>query len=180
MSRVGLKPVELPSGVEVTVSGQMVTVSGPRGKLIHTLPESINVALQDRRLMVGRATDEKQDKALHGLSRALLANMVLGVTQGFSKSLEVQGVGYRAQLSGQGLTLAVGYTHRVDYPAPPGISFSVDGTKITVSGIDKQMVGQVAADLRAVRPPNRYTGKGVRYLGEVFKLKPGKAAKKVK
>ncbi len=180
MSRIGLKPIQLTAGVEVKVDGGVATVSGPKGKLVHTLAESIAVAVEGREVRVTRASDEKRDRALHGLTRALLANMVIGVTQGFSKSLEVQGVGYRAQASGQGITLTVGYSHRVDFPAPPGIGLTIDGPRITVSGIDKQLVGEVAAKLRAVRPPDRYTGKGLRYLGEVFKLKPGKAAKKVK
>lgn len=180
MSRVGLKPIALPPGVDVNVEGRMVSVSGPKGKLTQSLPETIGASIEGREVRVSRASDEKRDRALHGLIRALLANMVVGVSQGFTKSLEVQGVGYRAQASGQGITLTVGFSHRVDFPAPPGIALAVDGPRIVVTGIDKQLVGQVAADLRAVRPPDRYTGKGVRYLGEVFKLKPGKAAKKVK
>ncbi|MBI2917216.1 MAG: 50S ribosomal protein L6 [Chloroflexi bacterium] len=180
MSRVGQEPIDLPSGVEVKVEGGVVTVSGPKGQLAHTLPETVSVAMEGKQLSVSRSTDDKRDRALHGLTRALLANMVLGVTQGFTKSLEVQGVGYRAQISGQGLTLTVGYSHKVDFPAPPGISYAVDGARITISGIDKQLVGQVAARLRAVRPPDAYTGKGLRYFGELIKLKPGKAAKKVK
>lgn len=180
MSRVGQEPIDLPPGVEAKVEGLVVTVSGPKGQLTHTLRETVSVDVEGQQVRVSRATDEKPDRALHGLTRALLANMVQGVAQGFTKSLEVQGVGYRAQLSGQGLTLTVGYSHKVEFPAPPGISYAVDGARITVTGIDKQLVGQVAAQLRAVRPPNRYTGKGLRYFGEFIKLKPGKAAKKVK
>ncbi|MBI2865852.1 MAG: 50S ribosomal protein L6 [Chloroflexi bacterium] len=180
MSRVGLRPIELPSGVDVSTQVRVVTVQGPKGKLEHALPQGISVSREDGRLLVCRATDEKRHKALHGLTRTLLANMVLGVTQGFSKALEVQGVGYRAQPSAKGLTLTLGLSHRVEFPAPAGVSFSVDGSRITVSGIDKQLIGQVAARLRSVRPPDSYTGKGLRYLGEMVKLKPGKAAKKAK
>jgi len=180
MSRIGLKPIELPPGVEITLEGREVTVTGPKGQLRHTLPASITVSREDSRLIVSRASDQRQHRALHGLTRSLLANMVTGVTQGFQKTLELQGVGYRAQPSGEGLVLSLGFSHRVEFPATPGITLSVEGNRITVSGIDKQLVGQVAANLRALRPPNRYTGKGIRYLGELVRRKPGKAARKVR
>ncbi len=178
MSRVGMKPISLPPGVEVDISGSEVAVKGPKGELSRTFHPDMIITLQDRTLIVARPSDNKIHRSLHGLTRSLLANMIEGVTNGFRKGLELVGMGYRAQTSGDKLVLQVGYTHPVEVTAPPGISFAVEGNnRIIVSGIDKQLVSQVAARIRMVKPPDSYVGKGIRYIGEVVRLKPGKTGK---
>jgi large subunit ribosomal protein L6 len=177
MSRIGRKPIPLPAGVMVSISPGRVMVNGPLGELSQTVPQRITVEQQDGELVVTRPTDRGPDRALHGLTRTLVANMVEGVTKGFEKRLEIQGVGYRAQLRGTDLELAVGYSHPVAYQAPAGISFDVpQPTVVIVKGIDKQRVGQVAAEIRSVRPPEPYKGKGIRYSGEYVRRKVGKRA----
>ena len=179
MSRIGKLPIPLQGGVQVQVDAGVVTVAGPKGTLTQPLADGITAELQDGRLVLKRKDDSKKQKALHGLMRALLANAVTGVAKGFSKDLEIQGVGYRAQLAGQSVTFNLGYTHQVDFAVPKGIQITVDKqTKITVAGIDRQKVGQVAAEIRALRPPDVYKGKGVRYVGEVVRKKAGKAGAK--
>lgn len=179
MSRVGMNPITIPSGVDVDVSERTVTVKGPKGELAHTLPETVSVALDDGTLTVSRADDERQSKALHGLTRSLVNNMVVGVSQGFRKDLEIIGVGYRANAKGPSkLELALGFSHPVTVDAPDGITFDVpEPTRIGVIGIDKQVVGQVAAEIRAYRKPEPYKGKGIRYAGERVVRKAGKAGK---
>ena len=180
MSRIGRKPIPLPAGVEVTISGQTVRVKGPKGQLEHTLAEPITAARgEDGTLHVDRPDDERRSKELHGLSRTLVANMVTGVTDGYRKSLEINGTGYRVQQKGSDLEFALGFSHPVLVPAPAGITFSVERpTLFHISGIDKQQVGEVAANIRKIRPPEPYKGKGVKYVGEVIRRKAGKAGKK--
>jgi len=178
MSRIGKMPIDLPSGVEVKIDGSSVTVKGSKGELSRTFTERVGFINEDGVVTLTRDGDSPQAKALHGLSRALLYNMVQGVSEGFSKELEIQGVGYRAALKGSDVELQVGFSHSVNVEAPEGITFDVpEPTKIIVSGIDKEMVGQVAADIRKVRPPEPYKGKGIRYLGEHVRRKAGKAGK---
>jgi large subunit ribosomal protein L6 len=178
MSRIGKLPVPLGKNVEVTVDGSTVKVKGPRGELARTFPEGISFNVEDGKVQVIRPDDEKQSRALHGLSRSLLANMVTGVSDGFTKTLELQGVGYRATQAGQNVTLAVGYSHPVVVTPPDGIQLEVEGTsRVHVRGIDKELVGQVAANIRKVRKPEPYKGKGIRYLGEYVRRKAGKAGK---
>ena len=177
MSRIGRQPIEIPAGVSVAVSPGRVQVSGPLGELTQQIPARIAVTQEDGRLLVTRPSDRGEDRALHGLTRTLIANMVEGVTKGFEKRLEIHGVGYRASLRGADLELSVGYSHPVVIPARPGISFEVPApTHIVVRGIDKQLVGQVAAEIRKVRPPEPYKGKGIRYQGEHVRRKVGKRA----
>ncbi|MDH3227091.1 MAG: 50S ribosomal protein L6 [Thermoleophilia bacterium] len=177
MSRIGRAPIAVPDGVEVSIDGRSVAVKGPKGELSHTLADPITIEQADGELRLTRPTDRGPHRALHGLSRALLANMVAGVSTGFEKRLEIQGVGYRAQLKGKGIELSVGYSHAVQIEAPEGITFQVpEPTEIIVSGIDKQAVGQIAAEIRSVRPPEPYKGKGIRYLGESVRRKVGKRA----
>ena len=177
MSRIGRTPIPVPDGVTVTIEGQKVTVTGPKGELRHTVVEPIRVTQEDGRLVVTRPTDRGPHRALHGLSRTLVANMVQGVSDGFARELEIVGVGYRAQLKGQALEMAVGYSHPVTITPPEGIAFEVPSpTQVVVRGIDKQAVGQVAAQIRAVRPPEPYKGKGIRYAGETVRRKVGKRA----
>jgi large subunit ribosomal protein L6 len=178
MSRVGRQPIPVAAQVNVQIDGAKVTVKGPKGQLAREFNPDMRVTQDDGRLVVTRPSDEKRHKALHGLTRTLLANMVTGVSTGFTKSLEVQGVGYRAQKQGNNLVLAVGYSHPVEVAPPPGIEFNVEGTsRIHVQGIDKELVGQVAANVRNVRPPEPYKGKGIRYSDEVVRRKAGKAGK---
>ena len=179
MSRVGRSPITVPSSVTVTLSGSVVQVKGPQGTLERQLPEGISVAQEGDTLLVSRPDDERRHRALHGLSRSLVANMVSGVTEGFTKELEIVGVGYRATAKGpNALELALGFSHPVLVDAPEGISFEVPApTRIIVKGIDKEKVGQVAADIRKLRKPEPYKGKGVRYAGERVLRKAGKAAK---
>ena len=178
MSRVGKAPIEIPKGVEIKVDGRTVEVKGPKGRLTRDVHADISVQVSDSTLTVHRPTDLEHHRALHGLTRALLANMVKGVTEGFKKELEIQGVGYRAAKQGSGLVLTVGYSHPVEIAAPEGIAFEVPApNRIAVTGIDRELVGQVAARIRAVRGPDPYKGKGIRYAGERIKLKPGKAGR---
>lgn len=178
MSRIGRKPIQVPPGVEVTLSPDAVRVKGPRGEMNQPLPGGISVSQQDGTLLVSRENDQPNLRALHGLVRSLLANMVTGVTAGFTKILVINGVGYRATKDGTNLRLAVGYSHPVDIPAPEGISFEVPApTRVEVSGINKELVGEVAAKIRAVRPPEPYLGKGIKYESEVIRRKAGKAGK---
>ncbi len=180
MSRIGKKPLPIPPGVEVTLEGNDVTVKGPKGQLYRRLHKEMTITLADGELRVTRPSDARQHRALHGLTRALLANMVEGVTKGFSRSLELHGVGYKAEAQAQGVRLLVGYSHPVDYAAPEGIAILVDDpTRIRVEGINKELVGQVAAEIRKVRPPEPYKGKGIRYVGEHVRRKAGKTGAKV-
>jgi large subunit ribosomal protein L6 len=179
MSRVGRAPISVPSGVKVDLSGDEVTVTGPQGSLVRRLPPGITIAQEGDVLVVSRPDDERRHRALHGLTRSLVANMVAGVTQGFSKELEIVGVGYRANARGPAaIELALGFSHPVEVSAPEGITFEVPTpTRVVVKGIDKEKVGQVAADIRSIRKPEPYKGKGVRYSGERVLRKAGKAAK---
>ena len=177
MSRIGKKPIPIPTGVTVTVEPEVVRVAGPRGDLAERKNRSIDVKIEGEELLVTRPTDRAEHRALHVLTRSLVANMVEGVTSGFTKALEIQGVGYRAQLKGRDLELALGYSHPVSIKAPEGIEFEVpQPTEIVVRGIDKQLVGQIAADIRKRRPPEPYKGKGIRYQGEYVVRKVGKRA----
>ena len=180
MSRIGQTPIAIPSGVDVTVEGRVVTVKGPKGELTRTVPSTISVQKVDSELVVQRPNDERDNRALHGLTRSLVNNMVVGVTDGFRKQLEIVGVGYRAESQGPtAIRLALGFSHPVNVAAPDGITFEVPvPTQIVVSGIDKEVVGQVAADIRSIRKPEPYKGKGVRYQGERVLRKAGKAGKK--
>jgi len=177
MSRIGKRPIELPAGVNVALSPGRVQVNGPLGELTQQVPVRIQIEKQDEQLVVTRPTERGEDRALHGLTRTLVANMVEGVTKGFEKRLEIQGVGYRAALRGTDLELSVGYSHPVVMKAPQGIAFDVPApTQVVVKGIDKQQVGQTAAEIRRVRPPEPYKGKGIRYEGEYVRRKVGKRA----
>jgi large subunit ribosomal protein L6 len=177
MSRIGKRPIELPAGVSISISPGRVMVNGPLGELSQGIPQRISVEQGDGELVVKRPTERGEDRALHGLARSLVANMVEGVTKGFEKRLEIQGIGYRATLRGTALELNVGYSHPVVKDAPDGITFDVPTpTEIVVKGIDKQQVGQVAAEIRKVRPPEPYKGKGIRYQGEYVARKVGKRA----
>ncbi|MEA2298752.1 MAG: large subunit ribosomal protein [Solirubrobacteraceae bacterium] len=177
MSRIGRQPIPVPAGVMVSIEPNLVRVNGPKGELFERIPRDITVAQEDDHLVVTRPTDRGEHRALHGLVRTLVANMVTGVTAGYEKRLEIQGVGYRAQLKGSDLELALGYSHAVSVPAPDGIQFEVpQPTRIVVRGISKQQVGEVAAKIRKKRPPEPYKGKGIRYEGEYVARKVGKRA----
>ncbi len=177
MSRIGRKPIPVPDGVTVEIAPELVSVAGPKGELAERVPRDITVERRDDELVVTRPTDRAEHRALHGLTRSLVANMVEGVTAGFEKRLEIQGVGYRAQLKGRDLELALGYSHAVPVPAPEGIEFEVpQPTRIVVRGISKQQVGEIAANIRKQRPPEPYKGKGIRYEGEHVARKVGKRA----
>src|ERR1039457_635231 len=177
MSRIGRAPIPVPSGVEVSIEPELVSVNGPKGALSERIPRDITVARDSDQLLVTRPTDRGEHRALHGLVRTLVANMVQGVTDGYEKRLEIQGVGYRAQLKGKNLELAVGYSHPVPIPAPEGIEFEVpQPTRVVVKGISKQLVGETAAIIRKQRPPEPYKGKGIRYEGEYVQRKVGKRA----
>jgi large subunit ribosomal protein L6 len=177
MSRIGKRPIEVPAGVIVSVDPGRVTVSGPKGELRQDVPQRMQIAQEDGTITVSRPTERGEDRALHGLTRTLIANMVEGVTNGFEKRLEIQGVGYRAAMSGSNLELQVGYSHPVRIVPREGISFEVPvPTQVIVRGIDKQVVGQTAAEIRKVRPPEPYKGKGIRYEGEFVRRKVGKRA----
>ena len=180
MSRIGRLPIPVPTGVDVTIDGQDVTVKGPKGTLSHTVVNPITIAKgDDGNLVVARPNDERIAKERHGLSRTLVNNMIIGVTQGYTKSLEISGVGYRVALKGSDLEFALGYSHPVPVKAPAGITFAVESpTRFSVSGIDKQLVGEVSANIRKLRKPDPYKGKGVRYQGEVVRRKAGKAGTK--
>jgi large subunit ribosomal protein L6 len=180
MSRIGRRPIPVPAGVQIDIDGRTVRVKGPKGELSHTLAEPITVERDaDGNLAVQRPNDERQVKALHGLSRTLVANMVVGVTEGYRKTMEINGTGYRVTARGGDLEFALGFSHPVTVTAPEGITFTVERpTLFHVSGIDKQLVGEVAANIRKIRPPEPYKGKGVKYAGEVIRRKAGKAGKK--
>jgi large subunit ribosomal protein L6 len=179
VSRIGRMPVEVPQGVEVEIKGSHVRVKGPKGQLEHTFPAAMDISMEDGQIAVKRPSDEGRHRALHGMTRALVNNMVVGVTQGFEKVLEVNGVGYRAELKGENLILNVGYSHPVEVKPPNGIAFEVDTRtrQIKVQGYDKAVVGQITADIRKVRPPEPYKGKGIKYLDERIRRKAGKAGK---
>ncbi len=179
MSRIGKMPITLPKGVEVKIEGQKVIVKGPKGQLEQTFSPEIELKLEDGTISVSRPNDEPRVRALHGTTRALISNMVVGCGEGFTRVLEYNGVGYRAELQGKDLVLNVGYSHPVNYPAPDGIEFDVDARArlIKIMGRDRHQVGQVAAEIRKVRPPERYHGTGIRYQGEEVKLKAGKSGK---
>lgn len=178
MSRIGRMPIDIPGGVEVKIDGQAVSVKGPKGELALTVASPIEVAIEDNQVVVTRPDDERASRSLHGLTRTLIANQIIGVTQGYSKGLEVVGTGYRVQAKGDGVEFALGFSHPVTVNPPAGITFTVEGNnKLTVSGIDKQAVGEVAANIRKIRKPEPYKGKGVRYAGEVVRRKAGKSGK---
>lgn len=177
MSRIGRLPITVPSGVDVTIDGATVSVKGPKGELNHEVPNPIEVSLEEGTLTVTRPNDERESRSLHGLTRTLIDNMIVGVTNGYEKQLEVVGTGYRVLAKGSDLEFALGYSHPVPVKAPEGIAFKVEGNKVTVSGIDKQRVGETAANIRKLRKPDPYKGKGVRYAGEVIRRKAGKAGK---
>ena len=177
MSRIGKQPVKIPAGVNVTIDGTAVNVKGPKGELSFTFEPSMIIAQEESTLNVSRSSEEDRVRALHGLTRSLLANMVTGVNDGFTKILDLVGTGYRVQQQGQGLVVSVGYSHPVEIPAMDGIELKAEGqNRIIVSGTDKQIVGEQAARIRSIRKPNAYTGKGIRYSDEVVKTKPGKRA----
>lgn len=179
MSRIGKRPISIPSKVTVTIDGQSVLVKGPKGELSRVLPGEVVVSQEGETLLVNRRDDSRTARQRHGLCRTLVANMVEGVSQGFQKRLEIQGVGYRAQVQGRNLTLNMGYSHPVQIEPPDGIQFAVENNvNVIVSGIDKEVVGNTAAQIRAVRPPEPYKGKGIRYSGEFVRRKAGKAGKK--
>jgi len=178
MSRIGKMPIAIPSGVEIKIEGQLVSVKGPKGSLNHTVPAPIAVVVEDNNILVTRPDDERNSRSLHGLTRTLIANTIEGVTKGYSKALEIVGTGYRVTAKGSSIEFALGYSHPILVEPPTGISFQVEGNnKVTVVGIDKQAVGEVAANLRKLRKPEPYKGKGVRYAGEVVRRKAGKAGK---
>ena len=178
MSRIGKLPVPVPAGVDITVSGALVTVKGPKGSLEHNVPTPIQVAQEDGTLVVSRPNDERESRALHGLTRTLLANLVEGVTQGYEKKLEIVGTGYRVVAKGSNLEFALGFSHPVVVTPPAGITFAVETpTRFSVSGIDKQLVGETAANIRKIRKPEPYKGKGIRYAGERVQRKADKSAK---
>ncbi|MBM3157509.1 MAG: 50S ribosomal protein L6, partial [Chloroflexi bacterium] len=178
MSRVGKRPIKVPKGVEVSIKGNEIKVKGPKGELSRAFHEDMSVSLKDGVLSVSRPTDNKTHRALHGLTRSLIANMVEGVSQGFKKTLELQGVGYRATKSGDKLVIQVGYTKPVELAPPPGISLAAEGpTVISVTGIDKELVGMFASQIREIKPPDSYLGKGIKFAGERLRRKAGKAGK---
>ncbi|MDO5493453.1 MAG: 50S ribosomal protein L6 [Nesterenkonia sp.] len=178
MSRIGKLPITVPAGVEVDLQGRDIRVKGPKGELSRVLPEGISVAVEDGTVTVTRPDDERESRSLHGLTRTLINNMVIGVTDGYTKKLEIIGTGYRVLAKGSDLEFALGYSHPIQVPAPDGITFQVEGAnKLAVTGIDKQQVGEVAANIRKLRRPDPYKGKGVRYEGEQLRRKAGKAGK---
>lgn len=177
MSKVGKKPIALPENTKVAISDDKVTVEGPKGSLSWAVPKTLTVSQKDGDLLVERKLDTKEARVAHGTTRQVLANMVKGVNEEWSKKLQVVGTGYVVQMKGKNLNLSLGLSHQVDFPAPEGVRFEVDGDIITVLGTDRQWVGQVAYQIRSLRPPDAYKGKGIRYLNEEIKLKPGKAAK---
>lgn len=178
MSRIGKQPIPVPAGVDVTIDGSRVTVKGPKGTLQHTVVEPITVSKEDGVLLVTRPDDERESRARHGLTRSLVNNMVVGVTEGYAKAMEIVGVGYRVQAKGSDLEFALGYSHPVPVPAPAGISFVVESPiKFRVEGIDKQLVGEVAANIRKLRKTDPYKGKGIKYAGEQIRRKVGKTGK---
>jgi large subunit ribosomal protein L6 len=180
MSRIGKMPIPVPSGVTVNISGENVSVKGPRGELSRSLPTEMSIKLEGDTITVERPSESKRHRAFHGLTRSLLANMVEGVSKGFERNLDIVGVGYRAEKSGDNLVMRMGFSHNVEVVPLPGVTLSVEGNnRIKVSGISKEDVGEMAAEIRAIRPPDSYKGKGIRYAGEKVHLKPGKAGKVV-
>ncbi|TAM69439.1 MAG: 50S ribosomal protein L6 [Microbacteriaceae bacterium] len=178
MSRIGRLPIDIPAGVDVKIDGQSVTVKGPKGELSLVVASPIEVALRENQVLVTRPDDERESRSLHGLTRTLINNQIIGVTQGYSKGLEIVGTGYRVAQKGSGVEFALGFSHPVNVEPPAGISFTVEGNnKLTVTGIDKQAVGEVAANIRKIRKPEPYKGKGIRYAGEVVRRKAGKSGK---
>ena len=177
MSRIGKQPITVPSAVKVDIDGRNVKVSGPRGTLEREVVPEVRLHLEDGQLVVTRPSDEPREKAMHGLTRALLANMVAGVDAGFRRTLELVGVGYRAQMQGAKLVLALGFSHPVEIDPPLGVTFTVEGPRVHIDGIDKEQIGQVAANIRKLRPPEPYLGKGIRYQGEFVRRKAGKSGK---
>lgn len=180
MSRIGRKPIEVPDGVKINFKDGLVQVEGGKGKLSWNIPAGIDAKLEENKILVERENDEKRVKALHGLTRSLLSNMVTGVSTGFTITLEIVGVGYRVEAKGKGLVFSLGYSNPIDYTLPEGITSKVEerGTRLILEGIDKQLIGETAARIRKLRPPDAYKGKGVRYAGEILRLKPGKAGAK--
>ena len=178
MSRIGRLPIDIPAGVTVTISGQNVAVKGPKGELALVVAKPIEAKVEENQVLVTRPDDERASRSLHGLTRTLIANQIIGVTEGYSKGLEIVGTGYRVAQKGNSLEFALGFSHPVTVDAPEGITFTVEGnTKLTVAGIDKQAVGEVAANIRKIKKPEPYKGKGIRYAGEVVRRKAGKAGK---
>jgi large subunit ribosomal protein L6 len=178
VSRIGLKPIPIPDGTKVNIDGNNITVEGSKGKLSQTIDSQISVKIEDGNVLLSRPSDDRNHRSLHGLTRTLIANMVNGVSSGFQKNLEINGVGYRAQKSDKGLTLQIGFCHPVEFELPPGIEAVVEGNnKIAIKGIDKELVGETAARIRALRRADGYKGKGIVYAGERLRLKPGKAGK---
>ncbi|MBF4993875.1 MAG: 50S ribosomal protein L6 [Arthrobacter sp.] len=178
MSRIGRLPISVPAGVEIAIDGNTVTVKGSKGELSHVVPSPISVSMDENTITVARPNDERESRSLHGLTRTLISNMITGVTEGYKKDLEIVGTGYRVQAKGSDLEFALGYSHPVSVKAPEGITLTVTGpTKLTVSGIDKQQVGEVSANIRKLRKPDPYKGKGIRYAGEIVRRKVGKAGK---
>ena len=180
MSRIGRLPITVPAGVTVTIKGSQVTVKGPKGEISQTFVPDMTIKMEDSKLTVQRPDDSKENRSLHGLTRSLLNNMILGVTKGWEKGLEIVGVGFRAEKSGEKLILRVGFSHTVEVVPIPGVSLVTDGpSRVKVMGVNKETVGEMAAEIRAIRPPDAYKGKGIRYVGELVRIKPGKAGKAV-
>jgi len=178
MSRIGRLPIEIPAGVDITIDGALVSVKGPKGSMSHTIPAPLSATVEEGKVLVTRPDDERRSKSLHGLTRTLIANQVTGVTQGYTKGLEVVGTGYRVQARGTSIEFALGFSHPVVVEPPAGITFTVEGNnRLTVAGIDKQLVGETAANIRKIRKPEPYKGKGVRYAGENVRRKAGKSGK---
>lgn len=179
MSRIGKNPIQVPNGVDVKIQNNLITVKGPKGELKWNFPGQMKVALEDKQIVVTRPSEEKQDIALHGTTRSIIANMVTGTSDGFKRDLLISGVGYRAQLQGNKISFTLGYSHPVEFELPAGVTAEVDKkqTQITLQCIDKQLIGQVAANIRALRPPNVYKGKGIKYADEMIKMKVGKSGK---
>ncbi|MCD5412089.1 MAG: 50S ribosomal protein L6 [Thermodesulfovibrionales bacterium] len=180
MSIVGKNPIEIPDGVDTKLDGDMIRVKGPRGDLSHAFPKGVMVVIADGKILVERSSDAKKDKELHGLTRSLIFNMVNGISQGYKRIIEIKGIGYKAQVKGSKLIFALGHSHPVEYEVPKGVNVAVDDKQVTItlSGIDKQLLGQVAANIKKLRVPDAYKGKGIRYAGERLKLKAGKTGKK--
>ena len=178
MSRVGKLPIDVPPGVRINLQGPVIQVEGPKGKMQHVIPDGLQLDMADKSITVTRLSEQNKIRALHGLTRSLIANMVSGVTQGFKKELEIVGVGYRADMSNNMLNLTLGYSHPINFPLPEGIKGKVEKQVITIEGIDKGLVGQIAAKIKSLRKPDVYKGKGIRYLGEVIKTKVGKSGAK--
>ena len=180
MSRIGKKPIEVPQGVNIDLKSDAIHVKGPKGELNYNFPGSIKISMSDGHILVDRGSDAKIDRALHGLARSLISNMVSGVSQGYNRVLEITGIGYRSQVKGNKILFTLGYSHPIEYDLPMGVTAAVDDkqTTITLNGIDKQALGQVAANIRKLRPPDAYKGKGIRYQGQRIKLKAGKTGKK--